>query len=235
MIAAASLVCATVLSYAIGWLVGVPAAVPFLNTLAGYPFMIAPVRAGQLRRAIALMLLWAFTMGASATSLAYARPAVTSRLFINAAAYEREMFAWVATGEGRESHPSEFVPQHVAHAAMFSGLSLATGSALSMPMGAALMNYMGHYVGALAHHGSSLWLLLLAWHPWSVIRVVSFVVLGVVLGAPLIAAATGGAWHWTAEAWRWTRLAMLGLVLDIVLKAGLAPVWSRLLISLTGW
>lgn len=232
MIAAAVIVGATAASYGAGWLLGVPALVPLLNTLAGFPFMVAPVRQGRLRTAIGRMLVWALCMGACATALAGVRPATTSRLFLNADAYEREMFAWIATGEGRESRPREFVPQHLAHAAVFSGLSLATGSVLSMPMGAVLMNYMGHYVGALAHHGRSRWLVLAAWHPWSVIRVASFVVLGVVLSGPVL---TGGRWRWNGEARRWVALAMAGLVADALLKASIAPVWRRLLISLAGW
>jgi hypothetical protein len=235
VIAAAILVCATALSYLVGWLLAIPTLVPVLNTIAGYPFMVAPVRDGRLGRAIGLMLLWAATMGVCATGLAYARPAMTARLFLNAATYEREMFAWVATGEGREGRRSEFIPQHAAHAAIFSGLSMATGSALSMPMGATLMNYMGHYVGALAHHGSSRWLLLAAWHPWSVIRVTSFVILGVVLSGPVIAAIARRRWRWSLEAQRWGLLALAGLLLDVALKAALAPVWNRLLISLAGW
>lgn len=235
MSAPAALVCATALSYLVAWLLAVPAVVPFLNALAGYPFMIAPVRRGQLRRAIGLMLLWAATMGVCATAIAYARPAMTARLFLNAANYEREMFAWVLTGEGREGRPSEFLPQHAAHAAIFCGLSLATGSSLSMPMGAALMNYMGHYVGALASRGASRWLLLAGWHPWALVRVTSYVILGVVLAGPVLFALAGRRWRWSAEARRWSAGAVAGLVLDVLLKATLAPVWNRLLISLAGW
>lgn len=235
MNAAPVVVCATAASYIAGWVVGLPYLVPVLNALAGYPFMIAPVRRGQLRTAIGLMLVWALSMGVFATALAYARPATTARLFLNAAAYEREMFTWVATGDGRESRPRESIPQHLGQAAVFSGLSLATGSALSMPMGAALMNYMGHYVGALAHHGGSPWLLAAAWHPWSVIRITSFVVLGVVLSGPVICAVGGGRWRWDGEPRRWTVLAMAGLVADVLLKALAAPVWRHLLTSLAGW
>ena len=60
------------------------------------------------------------------------------------------MFTWVATGQGAESTPSQFIPQQIGHAALFSGLALATGGVAAMPMGAVLMNYMGHYVGTLA-------------------------------------------------------------------------------------
>ena len=54
-------------------------------------------------------------------------------------------------GAGRREHA---VAVHSAadraRGAVFSGLALATGGVAAMPMGAVLMNYMGHYVGALA-------------------------------------------------------------------------------------
>jgi hypothetical protein len=230
---AAALVCATVLSYLLGWALGVPVLVPAFNAAAGYAFMIRPVRDGKLASGINRMLLWAATMALCATTLAYLRPAATAELFLNAAAYEREMLAWVDTGIGRESRPREFLPQHAAHAAVFSALSFASGSVLSMPLGAMLMNYMGHYVGALAATHGSPWLLLAGWHPWSLVRVTSFVIIGVVLAGPVVCLASGSAWRWNDAARRWVSVALAGLVLDLVLKALLAPMWRRLLISLS--
>lgn len=233
--AAAWILVATPASYALGAAIDVPILVPVLNALAGYPFMIVPILRGQIRQAIGRMLLWAACLGVCATGLAFARPASTARLFINAAAYEREMFAWIVTGDGREGRPREFLPQHAAHAAIFSGLSLASGSALSMPMGAALMNYMGHYVGSLAAHGRSRWLLLAGWHPWAVIRIASFVIAGVVLAGPVLCAVRRTRWRWTGEALGWLAAAIGGLVADALLKTAAANVWSRLLSSLAGW
>jgi hypothetical protein len=139
------------------------------------------------------------------------------------------------TGRGTESTPSQFIPQQAGHAAMFAGLALATGGTLAMPMGALLMNYMGHYVGALAaasrHPAMTL---VLAWHPWAVIRVISFVVIGVVLATPLLSRIAKFQVDWIAarELLLW---ACAGLVADIVLKALLAPTWQRLLLRTVGW
>ena len=235
MKAAAAIAGATGASYLAGWAIGVPVLVPVFNALAGYPFMIAPVLCRDLRLAIARMLVWAACMGACATGLAFARADTTARLFVNAAAYEREMVAWVRTGDGRESRPREFLPQHALHATVFAGLSIASGSALSMPMGAALMNYMGHYVGSLAVRGRSRWLLLAGWHPWAVIRITSFVILGVVLSGPVLCAIGRTRWRWKGEALRWIAIAVAGLVADVLLKSVAAGVWNRLLTRLTGW
>ena len=229
-----AVVFATLLSYAVGWAIGVPVLLPFLNTLASFPFMVLALRRGDLHLAVARMLLWALTLGVVATPVSYARPAQIGALFLRGESYRAEMFAWVMTGQGAESTPSAFIPQQIGHAALFSGLALATGGAAAMPMGAVLMNYMGHYVGTLAASSRRPALtLLLAWHPWAVIRVISFVVIGVVLSVPLLS--RFGKFRVDRGAARTLLLgACAGLVADIVLKALLAPFWQRLLLRLVG-
>ncbi|MGE5244605.1 MAG: hypothetical protein ACM3SQ_10305 [Betaproteobacteria bacterium] len=228
------IVAATVLSYAIGWVIGRPLLVPVLNTLASYCFMVAAIRRGDLRLAFGRMLVWALALGVCSTLLSYAHPLRTDSLFLRGEAYRREMFAWVLTGRGAESTPSLFIPQQLGHAALFSGLALATGSALAMPMGAILMNYMGHYVGSLAaasRHPSAT--MILAWVPWAVIRIVSFVAIGVVLAAPLVGRVLRVPVDW-ATGRRMLAWAGAGLVADIVLKALLAPAWQRMLLRVVG-
>jgi hypothetical protein len=230
-----SIVIATLLSYALGWLLGVPLLVPFLNVAAGYPFMILALERGDLRLAIARMLLWALTMGLCAMLLSFARPTATDTLFVRGAAYRVEMFEWVMTGSGAESTPSVFIPQQLLQTSAFAVLALLTGGVLAMPMGAALMNYMGHYVGSLAANSRHPALtMLLGWHPWSVIRIVSFVILGVVLSVPLLSRVR----PFTIDrrpARTFLIAAGIGLIADLVLKALLAPVWQRLLLRVVGW
>src|SRR5262245_51834992 len=197
--------------------------------------MVAALRRGDVRVAVARMLLWALTMGVAATMLSYARPAQTDRLFLRGEAYRTEMFAWVMTGRGAESSPRQFLPQHARDTALFAGFAVLTGGLLAMPMGAALMNYMGHYVGALAAASRRPALaMLLGWHPWAVVRVVSFVILGVLLSLPVLSKL----YRFRVD-WRVTRppfaVAIAGLVADIVMKALLAPAWQRLLLRVAGW
>jgi hypothetical protein len=230
-----SIVAATVLSYVVGWLIGSPTLLPVLNTLASFPFMVAALRRGQLRVAVARMLVWALTLGVCATLLSFARPFQTDTLFLRGAGYRTEMFAWVLTGKGAESTPSRFVPEQALHAVTFSALAIATGGLLAMPMGAVLMNYMGHYVGALAAASARPTLtMLLGWHPWAVIRIVSFVVIGVVLSGPLL----GRLFAFRidrAEAQRLLMFGAVGLLVDVLLKALLAPAWRDLLVRVVGW
>jgi hypothetical protein len=131
--------------------------------------------------------------------------------------------------------PSQFIPQQVRDAAIFSSLALVTGGALAMPMGAVLMNEMGHYVGTLANSSARPALtMVLAWHPWAVIRVISFVVLGVVLSAPLLSRIAKFRVDWI-DARRLLVWAGAGLFADIVLKTLFAPAWQRLLLRAVGW
>ena len=230
-----AIVTGTLCSYALGAMLGIPAVLPILNALAGIPFMVLALRHSDLRLAVARMLLWALVMGVCATLWSYARPAQTDVLFIRGEAYRTEMFRWVLTGKGPESTPSQFIPQQAGHAAVFSVLAVATGGLAAMPLGAVLMNYMGHYVGALAAASRHpLWTAVLAWHPWAVVRIVSFVVIGVVLSVPVLSRLVTIAID-RRLAKQLLSMAVVGLVVDVLLKSLLAPLWQRLLLRATGW
>jgi hypothetical protein len=229
------IVAATVFSYALGWAIGIPVLVPILNTLASYPFMVLALKRGDLRLAVGRMLIWALAMGATATLLSYARPAQTGLLFLRAQEYRTEMFNWVLTGVGPESTPSQFIPHQIGHAGLFAGAALASGGALAMPMGAVLMNSMGDYVGSMAHvsaHPAAS--IVLGWHPWAVIRIIGFVIIGVVLSGPVLARVWRFPFSLRAQ-WGWLRIGAGLLVLDIALKWLLAPTWGRLLKGIAGW
>lgn len=229
------IVLATVLSYIAAWAIGIPVLVPVLNTAASFPFMVSALRRGDLGDAVARMLIWALTMAVSASACAYARPWEAGRLFLRGEAYRAEMFEWVLTGKGAESTPSRFIPQQAGHAVLFTTLAVGTGGALAMPMGAVLMNQMGTYAGSLASSSSRPAVtLLLAWHPWAIVRIASFVALGVVCSGPLLSRLLRFRIDW-ADAKRLAGWSCAGLVLDITLKTLLAPTWQRLLLRAAGW
>lgn len=221
----------TALSYAIAWLLGVPLLVPLLNVLPAYPLMAASLRSGNVGQAIVRMWIWAAALGICATTMSNLAPEQTARLFLHADAYRREMFEFVLTGRGPEGNIRLFLPQHAAHALLFCGLALATGSLLAMPLGAVLMNYMSHYVGALgAASARPLTAMAAAWVPWAIIRVASFVVLGVVLGGPMLSRVLGFEYRLRDQR-PWIALALCGLVMDAMLKWALAPHWRFLIRS----
>lgn len=232
---ASAIVVATAVSYAPGWAIGLPLLVPVFNTLAAFPFMVAALSRGDVRLAVARMLVWALALGVCATLLSYAQPWRTDALFLRAASYRVEMFQWVMTGRGAESDPARFIPQHALHVAVFAVLALVSAGVLALAMGAVLMNYMGHYVGTLAAASAHpLPALVLGWHPWAVIRIVSFVVIGVVLSVPLLSW-LGGFRVDGRTARRLLGWAAVGLIADVALKWLLAPTWHRLLLRAAGW
>ena len=66
------------------------------------------------------------------------------------------------------------------------------------------------------------------------IRIVCFVVIGVVLSAPLLSRLVGFRVDWIV-ARRLLLWASVGLVADVVLKTLFAPAWQRLLLRVVGW
>jgi len=212
-----------------GFWIGVPWLLPVLNAAPAHLVMSWCLLRGARRKAVGLMLWWAFWMGAVATFLIAADPwGNASEVVIHGAAYAQEMQRWVATGVGCESTPSCFIPQQLFHAAVFSALALATASIAALTMGSILMNYMSFYVASISSASAQPFLTaILGWHPWSLIRIASFVVLGVILAEPLLAKLSRrpplpGRMAWILGA-------IGGLVADIVIKTLLAPWWSELL------
>ena len=230
-------VLATSASYGVGALIGQPLLLPFLNAAPAWWLMVRDLRAGRVTNAIATMLIWAATMAAIATAwsaLVVPKFLGDDQLFLRTE-YRTEMIRWVQTGRGPESEPSTFIPRHLTSAAIFSGAAIATGGVLAMPMGAMLTNSMGDYVGSMAHlsaHPPAS--IVLGWHPWAVIRIIGFVMIGVVLSGPLLGRVLKFPFS-LRDHTRWLRIGGGLLVLDIALKWALAPAWGRLLKGVAGW
>ena len=200
----------TAVSYLVAILIGIPALVPFLNVVPAFPFMIASLRRGRVAEAIWRMLVWAAALAVCATTISYLDTAEAGRLFLRGESYRREMFEFLLTGYGPEGNIRLFLPQHLAHAAVFCALALATGALLALPLGAFLMNYMAYYVGALGAASAHPWkAMVLAWVPWAVIRIAGFVTLGVVLGGPVLGRILGFEYRLRGQA-RWIALAGAG-------------------------
>ena len=231
----AAIVAGTALSYVVAIVIGIPWLVPILNVAPAFPFMVASLKRGDMGEAIWRMLVWAAALAVCATALSYFWTAEAGRLFLRGEAYRREMFEFVETGNGAEGNIRAFLPQHLLHAAAFCALALATGSAFAMPLGAFLMNYMAYYVGALGAASTQPWkAMTLAWVPWALVRIASFVTLGVVLAGPVLGRVLRFPYRLTGHR-RWIGLALGGLLADIVLKWALAPWWREMIRAAAGW
>jgi hypothetical protein len=221
------MVLATLASYPLGLAIGHPWLLPALNTLPAYLTMVALLRRGERRPAVIAMLVWALALAIGGTVSFAVWPRPVDAAVLNGPAYREEMFAWILTGIGREGQPSRFLPQHVGHLAGFVALSLATASALSITLGAVLMNFMSFYVASLARAGVPTWaVVLLGWQPWAICRVAAFCTLGVVLSEPVLSRVLEYRYEGLRAAKAYVLAAAGGILADWILKALLAPAWG---------
>lgn len=187
-------------------------------------------RQGPRRLLLLHLAVWAvFLSGALAVFAAGPGGEVIPR----GAAYFSEMRDWIRSGSGAESDPARFIPQHLLHLGFFLLVSAASGGLGGLFLGSFLLGYMSFYVGRLAAEAQHPWAAaVLAWHPWSVLRVLAFLILGVSFSRPLLDRA--GVTSWWREEQRWLILGMILWAADLLLKALLAPYWPALLRAALG-
>jgi hypothetical protein len=217
----------TALTYAIGLAIGARWLLPVLNAAPAYGLMIGRLRAGERAAAVRAMLTWAAALAVCGTVAFACWPHDPGATIVHGPEYREEMFHWIRTGEGAEGTPRLFLAQHVQHLAAFVVLCLLTASAVSILMGAVLMNYMAYYVASLARAGTPVGaVLLFGWQPWAIVRVAAFCILGAVLAEPLLARLGRRPYAGWAAARPYLVAAAMGIAADWILKAALAPTWG---------
>ena len=205
---------------------------PILATLCVYPFMASLIARGRRPAATLAALLWAASLSAAIIAATRRDPAMMGGIVLHGPAYRDEMFAFVRSGAGRESDPFQFVPQHLLHLLVFASLSIVSGGALGILLGAVLVGYMSYYVGSLAAAGGApATALLYGWPPYAILRVVAFVILGVCLSEPLLLRLRRRSTGSPSPAARrpYYLAAALLLLADLIIKWLCAPAWAALL------
>lgn len=232
-VALVAFVCAWA-SAAAGFLIASRYALPALNALAIYPFYLERVIAGRRRDALVLALLWALFLSQAVAAFTYIAPKRAEAVVIRGEVYREEMLDWIRTGDGTESDPKRFIPRHVRDFALFSALALVTGGFGALFLGAVLLNYMNFYVAQLvAASAHPIPTLFLAWQPYAVVRVVGYIFVGTALAETFFGAVTRYRAKWqSVKTYAATGLALV--LLDMIIKALTAPLWSRLLKWITG-
>jgi hypothetical protein len=107
-----------------------------------------------------------------------------------------------------------------AAVAKTGGAAVAAGAVSKTGLAAAANPWAAGALAALA-----------AWVPWSVVRVLAFVLLGSLFARPLLVRRP---WPFTAQEYRLLLLAASGLAADILIKAALAPGYGRFLRQMAG-
>ena len=207
-------------------------ALPLLAPLTLWLAFRERVRAQDYLGAWTLGMAWAVLLSAGVILTVLWWPEAARGGILHGEAYRQEMFGWLRTGVAPENSPRLFIPQHLLHLGVFLLLTWASGGYLGLVLGAFLVAYMSYFVGSYAAASGHPFLgSILAWVPWSVVRVCAFVLLGALFSRPLLARRL-----WPFERWevRLMALAFAGLLVDILVKAFFAPSYGLFLRQLGG-
>lgn len=217
-----------VVGFRIGWRLGNRVALPMAQAaLCWVAFLLAWSVVGAGWAAVAV-LLWALGTSLASIYVFLGCPKETDERVVRAASYRAAMLGWLRTGEGPGSKPLATARQHLREAIWYTAAAIATANLGSIAMGAILLNYMNAYVATLLRAATRTpRALLLAWNVWSLVRVVSYVLIGAAAAAPMLRF-----WGWRVETDAVFALAVsgaAGVVLDLVLKLALSRPCGRLL------
>jgi hypothetical protein len=207
-------------------------ALPLVAPLTLWPAFRERVRARDYLGAWTLGMAWALLLSVAVILLVLWWPEAARAGILHGEAYRQEMFGWIRTGVAPENSPRLFIPQHLLHLGVFLLLTWASAGYLGLVLGAFLVAYMSYFVGSYAAASGHPFLgSVLAWVPWSVVRVCAFVLLGALFARPLLARRA-----WPFERWevRLMALALAGVLVDILVKAFFAPSYGLFLRQLGG-
>jgi hypothetical protein len=220
----------TPLLLAFGALPGGRWILPLVLPLAIYPRFSQLVKEGDTIGAWKLGLLWAGLLSAGVIGWVALNPFLAANGILHGEPYREEMFGWITTGVAPENDWRQFLPIHLLHLGVFLALSGISAGYFGLVLGAVLVDYMSFFVGSFAM--ASRWPALgavVAWVPWSVVRVLSFVLLGVLCARPLLLRQW---WPFRAVERRLFFIAASGIVADLLIKWLCAPGYGRFLATL---
>src|SRR5262249_6248261 len=141
--------------------------------------------------AFAIVLCWTILLSISVIVLTIRNPARMEQSIWRSRSYSDSMFEWITSGQLPEGSSSQVVLSHIKQTVIYCLAGLISANFLSLFMGSALLNYMNFYVAEF--YGKSLsrsgaWK---AWNPWSIVRVVTFLWIGVLVSVPILARILG--------------------------------------------
>lgn len=205
---------------------------PILGAAVAYPIFLELVHRKQYGRTAVVMLLWALLQSLAIGVATIWFPETASETILSGPRYTTEMFHWIQTGEGAEGALRLFLPLHLRNYLIFCGLCCLSVSSTALLFGTWLLNYMNFYVAELVRASVHPWVaVLVGWPPWSILRVIGFILTGVALAVVGLNGIARLRKHPVQHPFPAQYLWMgLGFVMaDIVVKTALAPTWRQLL------
>lgn len=221
-----------VLSTTISFVISINWLMPILGSAVAYPVFLHLIRHRQYGSAAVSMLLWAIFQSLVIGVGTIWFPETAAKVILSGPATTAEMFHWIQTGEGAEGSLRLFLPIHLRNYLIFCGLCCLTVSSTALLFGTWMLNYMNFYVAQLVRASVHPWLAIaVGWPPWSIFRVIGFILTGVALaavGLNLMARIRRSPVQISfPRQYLWMGIGFV--VADIVVKATLSPVWRQLL------
>lgn len=218
--------------FSIGYFSGIAILLPLLTGIPAGIVLIKHLSKGAIYRAILDMILYVFWLSIIGIILMYYFHDRASDVVIRSEEYWSDMELWLKGDPSKQGTPSEFIPEHIKHTVTVSVASLISAGMIGINFGTVLMNYMNYYVATIMLMSDSpLLLAIIGWHPYSVCRVIGFIILGCTFSWVFVS-------RFSKES-NFNRrifvfLIILGLcleLLDILLKIYIAPGWRDLIVA----
>ena len=192
-----------------------------LSTIPAYVGYLLGLRNSILSAFVAL-LLWTFIQSSLVIFSSLRSGSKMARLILRSEAYSESMFRWIETGILPEGNSIQVIRTHIQQTLIYCALALMTGNLVSLIFGCMLLNYMNFYVSRLAAGSKSWKAFVFGWNPWSVVRVLAFLWLGAVLGAPLALYILKINVEFQLV---WLVPGIVGVIVDIILKLTISDKW----------
>ena len=172
--------------------------------------------------AFAALLIWTFIQSSLVIFSSLRSTGKMAKLIFRSEIYSESMFRWIETGILPEGNSIQVIRTHLQQTLIYCALAFISGNLISLIFGCMLLNYMNFYVSRLAARSKSWKAFVFGWNPWSVVRVLAFLWLGVVLGAPVASYIL----KMNVEfRFIWLIIGIIGVVIDLILKLTISDNW----------
>jgi hypothetical protein len=192
-----------------------------LCTIPAYVGYLAGLRNSILSAFVAL-LIWTFIQSSLVIFSSLRSTNKMAKLIFRSEIYTESMFRWIDTGILPEGSSTQVIRTHILQTLIYCGLAFVSGNLVSLIFGCMLLNYMNFYVSQLASRNRSWKTFLIGWNPWSVVRVISFLWLGAVLGEPIALYILKMDVEFR---FIWLVPGIIGVIVDLILKLTISDKW----------